>query len=75
MLPYEISLARTPAFEDALVLAAGADAMSTWELLSEASVVSVADPKRGSGLRMRPVTPARSRATSIQLEIFSAPST
>jgi hypothetical protein len=31
MLPYEISLARTPAFEDALVLAAGADAMSTWE--------------------------------------------
>ena len=27
MLPYEISLARTPAFEDALVLAAGADAM------------------------------------------------
>ncbi len=37
VLPHEVSLTRRPAFEDARVLAVGADALSTWELLTEAA--------------------------------------
>jgi hypothetical protein len=34
VLPIEVSLTRTPAFEDARVFAVGVDAMATWELLT-----------------------------------------
>jgi hypothetical protein len=41
VLPYEVSLTRRPAFDDARVLAVGADALATWELLTEAPNASV----------------------------------
>jgi hypothetical protein len=37
VLPTEVSLTRTPGFEDAHVLAVGADALATWKLLTEAA--------------------------------------
>jgi hypothetical protein len=41
VLPYELSLTRRPAFEDARVLAVGVDALATWELVTEAPNVSM----------------------------------
>jgi hypothetical protein len=37
VLPTEVSLTSTPGFEDAHVLAVGADALATWKLLTEAA--------------------------------------
>lgn len=37
VLPVEVSLTRTPAFEDAGVLAVGGDALATFELLTKAA--------------------------------------
>jgi hypothetical protein len=44
----EVSLTRNPAHPDARVLAIGADALSTWELLSEAPRFGASD-RAGSG--------------------------
>jgi hypothetical protein len=40
VLPYEVSLTRKPALADARVLAVGADALATWEMLTERRIVA-----------------------------------
>jgi hypothetical protein len=37
VLPIKVSLTRTPAYEDALLLGIGADALTTWEMLTDIS--------------------------------------
>ena len=37
VVPYEVSLTRKPCYGDAVVLGLGADALATWELLTELS--------------------------------------
>jgi hypothetical protein len=48
VLPYEVSVTRNPAFADALVLGVGADALATWEILTEAAPV-IPGPGAASG--------------------------
>jgi hypothetical protein len=49
VLPYEVSVTRNPAFEDALVLGVGADALATWEILTEAAS-DIPGPGAASGM-------------------------
>jgi hypothetical protein len=39
-LPYEVSLTRSPAFEDAKILGVGEQALSTWRMLTERRIAA-----------------------------------
>jgi hypothetical protein len=53
-MPYEVSVTRHPAFEDALVLAVGADALNVWELLTETAPDDMAPRGATLGQNSRP---------------------
>jgi hypothetical protein len=39
-LPYEVSVARSPAFEDVKILGVGGQALRTWRILTERRIVA-----------------------------------